>query len=80
MSIPDFHTLMLPFLQYLGDGQERSFRETIEHLAEKFNLTDEERKIPLSSGKQPVFYNRVGWARTYLKKAKLIESPRKDTL
>jgi restriction system protein len=31
----------------------------------------------LSSGVQPVFDNRVGWARTYLKKAGLIDSPKR---
>lgn len=29
----------------------------------------------LDSGRQSVFNNRIGWCRTYLKKAGLIESP-----
>lgn len=33
----------------------------------------------LSSGNQPIFDNRVGWAKTYLKKAGLLESPRRGT-
>lgn len=31
----------------------------------------------LPSGQQPIFYNRIGWARTYLKKARLIDDPRR---
>nr|AAW57025.1 putative mrr restriction protein [Crocosphaera subtropica ATCC 51142] len=39
-----------------------------------FNLTHEERKQLLPSGKQAIFDNRVGWAKTYFKKADLLES------
>jgi hypothetical protein len=41
-------------------------------MAERFKLTDEERKQLLSS-RQPKLNHRVGWARTYLKKAGLLE-------
>jgi restriction system protein len=40
-------------------------------------LTEEEQTKLLSSGQQPVFYNRVGWARTYMKKAGLLQDPRR---
>jgi restriction system protein len=46
-------------------------------LATQFGLTQEERKELLPSGVDRVFDNRVGWARTYLKKAMLIEYPRR---
>lgn len=46
-------------------------------LANDFNLSDDELKEVLPSGRQPIFENRVGWARTYLKRAGLIESPRR---
>jgi restriction system protein len=45
-------------------------------LAQYFKLSDEERKEKLNSG-QSRFANRVGWAKTYMYKAKLLESPRK---
>lgn len=77
MAIPDYQSLMLPLLKLIGDKQEHSLRETIEKLAEEYGLTDEERKKLLPSGQQPVFDNRVGWARTYMKKAGLIESTRR---
>lgn len=77
MAIPDYQTCMLPFLRYLEDGVERSLREAEENLAEYFKLTASERAELLPSGQQGVFKNRVGWARTYLKKAGLLESPRR---
>lgn len=74
MAIPDYQTIMLPFLRIAGDNQEHRFRDAVELLAEEFSLTDDERNIMLPSGTQPLFDNRVGWARTYLKQAALIES------
>lgn len=77
MPIPDYQSIMLPLLQFASDGQEHSLRETIEALADEFNLTDEERSELLPSGQQAVFDNRVGWARTYLKKAGILETTRR---
>ena len=74
MPIPDYETIMLPLLKFAEDDKEHSLREAIEYLAKYFNLTDEERKELLPSGRQFIFDNRVGWACTYLKKAVLLES------
>lgn len=68
---------MLPVLKFTGDGLEHSLRETIEALADEFSLTDDERNELLPSGQQAVFDNRVGWARTYMKKAGLMETTRR---
>jgi restriction system protein len=77
MAIPDYQSIMLPLLKFAGDQKELSLRETIEALADEFNLTDEERKELLPSGQQATFDNRVGWARTYVKKAGLLRSTRR---
>ena len=77
MAIPDYQTLMLPVLQLASDQLEHKFREVVEALAEKFSLSDDERAELLPSGSQTVFHNRVGWARSYLKQAGLLESPRR---
>jgi restriction system protein len=77
MAIPDYQTCMLPFLRYLSDGKEHSLREAEEALAEHFKLTPAERAELLPSGQQGVLKNRVGWARTYLKKAGLLEAPKR---
>ena len=77
MPIPDFQTIMLPLLKFSGDKKEHSLRQAIEFLADKFNLTEEERKELLPSGQQATFDNRVGWARTYMLKAGLLESTKR---
>lgn len=77
MAIPDYQTLMLPLLKFIADGREKSLRETIEGLAIEFELTEDERKELLPSGQQSTFDNRVGWARTYMKKAGLVSTTRR---
>lgn len=77
MPIPDYQQFMLPFLKLLADGKEHSIQEANRILPEQFSLTEEEKKIKLPSGLQSVVNNRIGWARTYLKKSKLIISPRR---
>lgn len=78
MAIPDFQTCMLPFLRFLGDGQERQLKDAVKSLAAEFKLTADELNELLPSGSQPVFINRVGWAKSYLRKAALIEYPRRS--
>ncbi len=80
MPIPDFESLMLPLLELLGNGKEHSLRELIPILEDKFKLTEDERKTLLPSGQQPIFHNRVGWARTYMKKAGLLEASRRGLI
>ena len=75
--IPTYEEVMLPFLKHLSDGQEHSLSETHDTLAEHFNLTDEELRELLPSGQPAIFRNRVGWARTYMKKAGLLISPKR---
>ena len=75
MPVPDFQAVMLPFLQLLSDGQEWKMRDVVESLAGHFSLTDEERQEMLPSGQSKVFNNRVGWAKTHLKNAGLVDNP-----
>jgi restriction system protein len=74
MTVPDFQTLMLPLLRIAADKQEHVVSVVVEELAEHFRLTPEERKQLLPSGRQAAFDNRIGWAKTYLAKAGLLES------
>lgn len=75
--IPDFQSIMLPLLRMLSDGKEYRYRDIVEQLADEFKITADERKELLASGSQPIFDNRVGWAKTYLKKAGLLDSPKR---
>jgi restriction system protein len=77
MAIPDYQTLMLPLLRFAASGMECKFRDAVEALAKEFQLTPEERSELLPSGTAFLFDNRVGWARTYLKQANMLESPKR---
>lgn len=77
MTIPDYKIFFKQFLQFASDEQEHSLRETINHLIKEFNFTEEEQKKLLPSGNQTIIDNRIGWARTYLKKAGLVEYTRR---
>lgn len=77
MTVPDFQTIMLPLVQFAADGKEHSLREAIDSLADFFQLTREERKELLPSGRQATFDNRVGWSRTHLTKAGLLTSTKR---
>ena len=68
---------MLPFLIHLSDGAEHTPKDTEEGIAQKFELTPEDLTTLLPSGQMTVFKSRVGWARTYLKKAALLDSPKR---
>lgn len=68
---------MLPLLKLASDEQEHSFREAVETLSTQFELSEQERQTLLSSGQQTVIANRVGWARTYMKKVGVLESTRR---
>lgn len=75
--IPQYEAIMLPLLKYLSDGKEHSLSEIHDALAANFKLTDDELRELLPSGRQPVFRNRVSWAKTYLKNAGLLTSPKR---
>jgi restriction system protein len=69
MAVPDYQTLMLPLLRVASDKGEHTLREAVEDLAKAFRLSDQDRREQLPNSTQSKFDNRVGWARTYLKKA-----------
>ena len=80
MAIPDFQSCMKPLLDILKDGKEHKFRDAVNILANRFNLTDDERSEMLPSGYQTVISNRIGWASTYLKKALCLEKPKRGVM
>lgn len=74
MSVPKYYEMYAPFLKSLKDGGVHSIKEIKQDIIEQIHLTENDLVELLPSGKQTVFDNRVGWARTYLKKAGLIVS------
>lgn len=77
MTVPDYQTLKLPILRFLGDGKEHTLKETVEAAAAAQGLSEEDLKELLPSGKQRIIDNRVSWALTYMTKARLIERPQR---
>jgi restriction system protein len=77
MAIPDYQSLMLPVLKLASDGVEHRISDVVDSLADQLKLSDSEREELLPSGKQPVFNNRVHWAKTYLAQAKLLIGTRR---
>ena len=76
MPIPKYDELMKPMLETISDGKQYTMKTLERILAQKEKLTDAELQEMLPSGRQTIFKNRVGWAKTYLKKAGLInDSP-----
>lgn len=75
MSVPKYFEMHKPTLKFLSDGKVHSAREIKEYLIDYFHLSREDTLSLLPSGRQTYLSNRAGWARTYLKKAGLIESP-----
>ena len=77
MTVPGFQDFMYPFLKQLEDRKEYKLQDLYVLLAKHFNLTEEDIAEKLPSGKQTLLENRIGWARTYLKKSGLIKVVRR---
>lgn len=77
MPIPDFQSCFMPILKTLSERGVMTSRDLVAAISDHFALSEAERRELLPSGNQEVINNRVGWAKTYLKKAGLVESPRK---
>lgn len=77
MALPKYNELYQPVLSILNDGKVWPIRKVWEKAGELLRISPEEMAMTLPSGGMGVFVNRIGWARTYLKKAGLIDSPKR---
>lgn len=77
MTIPNYQECMKPVLSFLSDKKDHTVTEIDEHIAQVFNLTDEEKQQKLPSGSAFLYKSRSSWARFYLVKAGLILKPKK---
>jgi restriction system protein len=80
MAIPDYQTVMLPLLRFVSQNEQTTLRQAIDFLAAELKLTAEERSAVLPSGVATVFASRVGWAKTYLKQAGLLDQPQRGAI
>jgi restriction system protein len=74
MTIPDYQSLMLPVLRIAAEG-ETKVPDAAERIADELGLTQAERDEILPSGRQRILHNRIHWAKFYMTKAGLIDSP-----
>ena len=79
MAVPDFQSFFLPLLKFSSDGETHSSKDAYAAMAEHFRMSDDDLKEMLPSGKQTTFKNRVAWAKVYLSKALLLESPKRGS-
>lgn len=78
--IPDFQATMRPLLMQLRDGESHSFKDVLAAVCRHFKLTQMEQQEMLPSQRQPTINNRVAWAKTYLLKAGLLQSPSRGVI
>lgn len=74
VPVPEYQTLMRPVLELHADG---AVKAVVSAMADKFELTSDERKQLLASGRSTLVANRVNWAVTYLLKAATLQRPRR---
>jgi len=77
--IPDFQSVMLPLLQFLGKNDEVSMKIIKDGMIKHFNISKDEQEQKTPNGKQLTYYNRIAWAISYLRMAELIISPQRGT-
>ena len=70
--IPEFQTLMLPVLRAVAE-EKRHTRDVIQELATKFDLSEEDRAQRYQKSGALVLGDRMTWAKTYMKKAGLLQ-------
>lgn len=77
MALPKYNELYNPFLEALQDGQTYTLKEVRDRIAKNLHLSSEDLAKQLSNQRQSLYANRIAWANTYLKKAGMVEAPRR---
>ena len=78
MAIPKYNELYRLVLLSLQDGGMHSMKEVRDFIISTLHLTEQDLAETLPSNpKSSVFSGRVGWAKTYLLKARMIDSPQR---
>ena len=77
MAVPKHYELFIDLLYVLDKDGVLSNAQLYDAVAIRRELTDADRTILLKNTATSVFNNRVGWAKTYLKAAGLVEYPKR---
>ena len=73
--LPRYDEFYAPLLHVLKDGNTYTMKEVKKRIAENLHLPEDALLERLASGRQSVYDNRIGWAKTYLQKAGVVVSP-----
>lgn len=76
MALPKYDEFYRLVLNALQDGKSHSMKEVRNSIAQTLHLTEQDLSETLSNGSS-VYAGRVGWAKTYLKKAEMIDFPQR---
>ncbi|MCL2744405.1 MAG: restriction endonuclease [Planctomycetaceae bacterium] len=79
VSVPDFQSMMLPFLQIISDGKERSRGYIVEAIADSLDLTEEQRNMRHPRSGENMLSNNMSWIEMNFIKANLISRPRRGS-
>jgi restriction system protein len=81
MPVPDYQSIMLPLLQELGATDHPiGVKQLLPSLASRMGLTAEEIAERLPSGRQGLFHNRASWANLFMRRAGLVDAPRRGQM
>lgn len=76
-KLPKYDELFLTVLSVMSDGNEKSIPEIASQTISLISVPQELLEERLPSGSQRLIDNRIGWARTYLHKAGLVQRTRR---
>lgn len=79
MPIPTYDVLMLPVLRLCAE-KVWQMRDLVARIADDLGLSQEERDQQIPSGGTTIIASRVHWAKTYLKRAGLLEQPKRGVV
>jgi restriction system protein len=77
MAIPKYHEIMLPLLRFFEDKKVHSKYDFFDQISAYFSLTDTEKNETIATGGNRLL-NRIGWAITFMNKAKLLTRPERS--
>src|SRR5512132_2269226 len=77
MTVPDFQSMMRPVLRLHADGLPHTSADVRDNVAQVLGVTEEDRQVPLPSGRMTRYANRVAWAVTHMAQALLLERPQR---
>ena len=80
MTLPEFSSISVELLKSLKDKKTHQISDSVDFLADFFELTEEDRTKLKLNGRETFFHHRVHEAKYYLKRSGLLENPSKGKI